>query len=217
VYPGNCYEFISPEQEVNAANVLKPWELETGKEYVMLVSDEFGLRRYNTEDLFQCRGMVGHTPVVLFVGRVGLRYSFTGEKITAEQLLDVYEAVRRKTARAGALITCFPKLNAGGLPGYVFVYCAMDGEELPEGLDADELDERLKEINIEYATKRSSGRLAPPELVRESYGRLVDSIRESNPRYRGSNPAQFKLLPLYKVMWEDLHLGEGEAAAGVVA
>lgn len=204
VYPGNCYEFVAAGEEMKAGSVLKPWELEVGKEYVMIVSDDFGLKRYSTEDLFQCRGMHGHTPVLHFVGRVGLRYSFTGEKITAEQLLDMYDAVRKELGLPGALLTCFPKLNRGGLPGYVFVYCAMDGEALPEGLDAKDLDMRLKEMNVEYAAKRNSGRLAPPELVRESYGRLTTRIRESNPRYQGSNPAQFKLLPLYKVMWEDL-------------
>lgn len=217
VYPGNCYEFVAPDADMNAANILKPWELEVGKEYVMIVSDDFGLRRYNTEDLFQCRGMRRHTPLLHFEGRVGLRYSFTGEKITAEQLLDLYEALRKELGLPGALFTCFPKLNPGGLPGYMFVYCAMDGEELPSGLDADDLDARLKAINIEYATKRNSGRLAAPLLMRESYGRLATIIRESNPRYHGSNPAQFKLLPLYKVMWEDLSIAKEKFAPEVMA
>lgn len=204
LYPGNCYEFLPPESEMLARNVLKPWELEPGKEYVLLVSDAYGLKRYNTEDVFQCRGMQRHTPVLHFMGRAGLRYSFTGEKITAEQLLELYDSVRRELKLPGAIFTCFPARNTGRLPGYVFVYCAMGAADLPRRPTAADFDARLAEINIEYAAKRSSGRLAPPELVLASYARLADAVRESNPRYRGSNPAQFKLLPLYKTMWEDL-------------
>lgn len=208
VFPGICYEFIPTDGEMSAGNILKPWELEVGKEYVMLVSDNFGLKRYDTEDVFQCRGMQGHTPVIFFAGRIGLRYSFTGEKITAEQLLDLYKSIRLDLGLPGAIFTCFPKLNTGGLPGYVFTCCVMDDAEIPHGLSDSMFDERLKEINIEYAAKRNSGRLAPPLLVIESYGRLASRIRDSNPRYRDSNPAQFKMLPLYKVMWEDLNAEE---------
>lgn len=204
IYPGNCYEFILPDSEPTAQNVLKPWELQVGSSYVLLVSDEFGLKRYNTEDLFECRGMERNTPVIHFSGRVGLRYSFTGEKITAEQLLDLYESLRQDFGLAGAIFTCFPKVNAGSLPGYVFVHCAAQDEQLPPGLTAAEFDRRLAEINIEYAAKRKSGRLAAPLLTQYSFGRVANTIRNSNPRYQGSNPAQFKLLPMYQVMWEDL-------------
>jgi hypothetical protein len=208
IYPGNCYEFVPIEQEMRTENILKPWELETGQEYVMIVSDAFGLVRYNTEDVFECRGMVEQTPLLYFKRRVGLRFSFTGEKITAEQLVELYESIRLDFELEGAIFSCFPTLNAGELPGYVFVHCTADEGELPFGLDAAEFDERLMEINLEYATKRKSGRLAAPRLVPVQYGRLVEAIRSSNPRFDGSNPAQFKMLPLYKVMWQDLSHGE---------
>lgn len=205
-YPGNVYEFIPMHGEEPGHELLKPWELQTGSEYVMVVSDVFGLERYNTEDIFQCRGMKKNTPLLFFRGRIGLRYSFTGEKLTAEQLLDLYRTVRQRLGLEGAIFTCFPKLNAGRLPNYVFFYCTMDDADIPYGLSAQVLDEELMEINSEYETKRNSGRLAPPELVRERYGELAERVRASNPRYRGSNPAQFKMLPLYKVTWEDLRL-----------
>lgn len=205
-YPGNVYEFIPMQGEEPGDELLKPWELRTGHEYVMVVSDAFGLVRYNTEDIFQCRGMKKNTPLLFFRGRTGLRYSFTGEKLTAEQLLDLYRTVRQRLGLEGAIFTCFPRLNTGGLPNYVFVYCTMDDADIPAGLSAQVLDEELMQINIEYETKRNSARLAPPELVSERYGELAERVRASNPRYRGSNPAQFKMLPLYKVMWEDLQL-----------
>jgi hypothetical protein len=204
IYPGVCYEFIQANQPITAQNIVNPWELEIGKQYIMIVSDSYGLKRYNTEDVFECLGLQGQAPLLRFVARTGLQYSFTGEKITAQQLLEVYETLRREQHMEGAIFTCFPRLNWGGLPAYVFVHCKADDSTLPMGLSADRFDQILMELNGEYATKRKSGRLAPPELVFDSYANLTARIVNSNRRYSASNPTQFKLLPLYKVFWEDL-------------
>lgn len=67
------YEFLH-EGELSG-DLLKPWELQSGKRYGMVVSNRYGLARYDTEDLFLCSGTVHDTPIITFVGRAGLQHS----------------------------------------------------------------------------------------------------------------------------------------------
>jgi len=202
IYPGVCYEFIQVGNDPVAQHLLKPWELRSGQQYMMVVSDAYGLKRYQTNDLFECIGFKRQTPLLRFQGRAGLGYSFTGEKITDQQLLEVYEIIRRKIEIPGATFTCFPKLNKGGIPGYVFVTDIRSGS--PHPITAEMFDEILMKINEEYAGKRQSGRLAKPEVIMHSYDQLVSKLTRSDSRYARASVAQFKPLPLYQVFWESL-------------
>ncbi len=203
IYPGVCYEFLPVGQPMTEANLLKPWQLEQRRCYSMVVSDAYGLKRYHTEDAFECLGFKRHTPILRFLNRVGLNYSFTGEKITDQQLLEVYDTVRQTAEVPRVAFTCFPKLNRGGVPGYVFV-CLAANTTPRSHLSAESFDQALMQVNEEYAGKRKSGRLAKPELVIHSYELLVTKLMRSDPRYAGASPAQFKPLPLYPVFWENL-------------
>ena len=200
IYPGICYEFILDGCDPIKSNLLQPWQLQINRRYLMVVSDAYGLKRYLTNDLFECVGIRRRTPLLRFAGRAGLSYSFTGEKVTDQQLLEIYEIL----GRPGLSFTCFPKVNKGSVPGYVFVCLAEHQTVRQQDLSADAFDHALMRINEEYAGKRKSGRLAPPEVVVCSYEQLVSTVLRSDPRYTGSSPAQFKLLPLYQVYWEQV-------------
>jgi hypothetical protein len=86
---GVLFEFIDEHD-----HYLGPTELQPGKLYEMVVTDEYGLCRYHTSDLFLCRRKLGTLPDLVFVRRRGLEYSFTGEKLTAEQCSIVFEQLR---------------------------------------------------------------------------------------------------------------------------
>ena len=204
MYPGVCYEFIQAGHDATAQHLLKPWELRARQRYMMVVSDAYGLSRYQTHDLFECVGFKRRTPLLQFQGRAGLSYSFTGEKITDQQLLDIYETIRRKADMPGAAFTCFPKLNKGSVPGYVFVHVT-NAQPMRTGLMTAELfDQILMEANEEYASKRQSGRLAKPEMATRRYEQLASRLMRADAHEAGTSPAQFKPLPLYQVFWESL-------------
>jgi len=213
VYPGVCYEFLPTEggdagtADGAASALRKPWELDAGGSYEMVVSDAYGLVRYRTGDIFTCRGCEGPAPLLHFTGRAGLTHSFTGEKLTAEQLQLVYAQIGTAHHVDGAVFTCFPTLRDGGIPGYVFVGSPAEGDRLPDALSPAAFDRALSDINPEYAVKRQSGRLAPPTLVAWRYDRLARAIMAADGRFDGSNPQQFKLLPLYQMPWERIAPG----------
>ncbi len=206
IYCGVCYEFVSTGLSINEANILKPWELKEGYQYTMLISDAYGFKRYHTEDIFECLGFKYNTPILQFIGRIGLNYSFTGEKITDKQLLQVYQNIRDVIKISEIAFTCFPKLNQGSVPGYVFV-CIMDKDTtgLLTDISAEMIDQALMEINEEYTSKRKSNRLAKPEIVVQNYKQFVDKLRNYNHCSVETSSAQFKVLPLYKIFWEDLN------------
>ncbi|MCH7493291.1 GH3 auxin-responsive promoter family protein [bacterium] len=201
VHPGVRYEFAHEREELAASDLIDPWDLAEGERYLMVVSDAYGLCRYETRDIFSCHGFVGPAPVLRFVGRAGIGYSFTGEKITAEQVLQAFEALRSRPGLGELALTCFPLLNPGGLPGYVIVACQARDDTPPPDWLGKAFDRQLAEQNEEYAAKRTTGRLAKPRVVAMAYGDLV-ALLERRWDAPGGTPAQFKLLPLYPTPWE---------------
>jgi hypothetical protein len=159
------YEFV-PEDQADRSDpsVLLPHQLEDGKTYVVVLSNGSGLYRYDIGDVVRVRGFVGRTPCLEFLHRAGATCSLTGEKLTEDQVT----AAVRDVARALDLrIEGFTLAPAkGGFPRYV-AYVEFAGTPEPRALAAfaGRLDVALEQHNIEYGGKRSSERLAAPELA----------------------------------------------------
>ena len=179
--PGVVYEFMD-----DAENLIDAHELEPGKTYAMVVSDAYGLRRYQTEDLFLCKRKIHGLPDLAFVRRRSLEYSFTGEKLTAEQLSLVFEQLRASypSLLADRFLTCVPAQP----PHYKVLLVGDRSQENSHDFLAARCDELLCEINCEYRIKRISGRLGPVEIVSTNLKDLV----ATNSTWE----TQFKFLPL---------------------
>ena len=171
-----------------------------------------GLRRYQSEDVFECRGQLGGLPDLAFRRRRGLAWSFTGEKLTGTQLEQVFVRLRQEADLGGDLaLSCIPSdPGEGAMPGYVLLMAyTADAPLLVPDL-VPRFDALLAEINTEYGDKRSSGRLALPRQAALSYDGIAAAL---DPRARGEGAesqrawdSQFKLLPLLCRTWEELDL-----------
>jgi hypothetical protein len=159
------YEFIPEEQyDRSDREVLVPHQLEIGREYVVVLSNPSGLYRYDIGDVVRVRRFVGTTPVIEFLHRAGRTCSFTGEKLTEAQ---VTAAVLDASAGEGVPLVSFTLIPAldRGLPHYrLLVETAgpTDRERLGSLLRS--FETKLGEHNSEYASKRKTLRLDPPEL-----------------------------------------------------
>ncbi len=80
------FEFVEGEQ------VHPAWALEHGRTYRVLLSNRFGLYRYDTADLVEVVGFTGQTPRLMFKGRIGLATDLCGEKLTEEFVLSCMQA-----------------------------------------------------------------------------------------------------------------------------
>lgn len=178
---GVLYEFMEDD------TLIDPAQLQPAQLYEMVISDAYGLRRYRTDDLFRCERKIHNLPDLRFVRRRTLEYSFTGEKLTGEQLSTVFNQLRAMYPALlnDRFVTCMPSQPP---PHYKLL---LIGDSRPgEDVLAASCDALLCEINCEYRTKRSSGRLGAIEVLNVKLKDLV----ATNPAWE----TQFKFLPLLR-------------------
>jgi hypothetical protein len=197
------YEFIPESEDDLPSNILQPAQVQVGQEYSLIVSDNYGLRRYQTADLFLCEGKLSGLPQLKFLRRKNLEYSFTGEKLTEQQVHSAFQSLREDIPDlALAFMTVVPSQPADeSVPHYklVIVTESQDGSEAASEPIAGRCDQILAELNCEYKSKRESGRLGPVRLVRSDRNSF---LRMLNGKHASSWEAQFKFLPLYRQTWE---------------
>ena len=194
--PGVVYEFREETQD----QLITPTKLEPGKLYEMIVSDAYGLRRYHTGDLFLCRRKINGLPDLAFVRRRGLQYSFTGEKLTAEQVSLAFEQLREHYPQvfADRFLTCVP--SAETIPHYKLLLIGGPPQDQTHLDDlAGRCDRLLGEINCEYRSKRASGRLGPLTLIQTGTKEFAETFSS-----HAGWESQFKFLPLCPhLIWND--------------
>lgn len=192
---GVYYELLPEDAPDEPAHLIQVHEAEVGRRYLLVVSDRYGLRRYQTEDIFRVERLVEGLPDLRFERRRGLTFSFTGEKLTAEQAALAFERARAELGLGSeAFLSLLPCAPAGAaVPHYQLAVVAVLDAGLLEAL-AQRVDAALREINAEYAAKRETGRLGSVEARAYSVEAFADLV--GGERHRGSWEAQLKFLPL---------------------
>ncbi len=179
---GNFLEFIPADQrEKENPPTLRVHELQLGQEYFLVFSNWTCLLRYNLDDRVRVVGFHGQTPVLEFLCR-GLRTSsITGEKITENQVVRAFAAATGDT-QPGSELFCLQG-RFSDRPNYILT--VEDRSEPEARAIADKLDTQLAKLNIEYASKRSSGRLGPIEVEIAPAGFFAAQERRQIQRRRG--------------------------------
>ena len=154
------YEFV-PEEAIDSADpaALLAHEVEVGGRYFLIPTTAGGLFRYNIGDLIRVTGRMGPAPVIEFLNKGTHVASLTGEKITEFQ---VATAVNELVARLGLDVRNYCLCPTwADVPHYSLLVeeCDAPADRAEEFACA--VDSGLQELNMEYKTKRTSGRLAP--------------------------------------------------------
>lgn len=174
----NFYEFV-PEDEIDAPDptVLSPHELEVGRTYVLILSNASGLYRYNIGDVVRVVRFERRTPVIEFLHRAGSTCSLTGEKLTEDQVTAAVSDVAEQLGLAIESFTLAPAKQ--GFPHYVaMIELQRDARRVVLAELPQRLDEALEQHNMEYGSKRSSQRLASPEVWLVRPGGYEDRRRQ---------------------------------------
>ena len=207
---GVYYEFIEKNHHISIVteNLLDAWELKPGKEYLMIVSDFFGLKRYNTQDVFLCKDNYLNIPNLAFKERINLSFSFTGEKITGNQMSLLYNKIfhqffpEKYNEGKHPFITCIPIEAKEESPYYeIFIFKNSENFKNLDILQRIErfANEEFPHINAEYAEKVSSGRLGPFKVSSMTQQYFLKKVLDEKA---DSWESQFKFLPLYKKPWK---------------
>jgi hypothetical protein len=149
-----------PEEEHEQPNptILEADELIEGRNYFVLLTTSSGFYRYDIHDVVRCVGFEGTAPVLEFLNKGANFSSVTGEKLSENQVI---AAVTHGFAASGIAIEQFTMAPQwGDPPGYLLL--------VEQGTDRSRhaelvrrIDERLGELNCEYANRLETGRLKP--------------------------------------------------------
>jgi hypothetical protein len=159
------FEFVPEDAiEATAPPTLLAHELEEGRRYYVIITGANGLYRYDLNDVVEVRGFHHRTPRVAFVRKGRDMLSITGEKLHLNHVLHAMTAAGHAT---GLDVWQF-RLIADAERSRYDVLVELSS---PAGADrlrelATRFDRALAAVNVEYAGKRASGRLAPPRLHR---------------------------------------------------
>ena len=188
------YEFIPlAEGDASEPAALGAQEVEAGRCYRILLTNENGLYRYDINDVVRVEGFHQRAPLISFVRKSGAMTSIAGEKLHLNQLL---LAMQRVQARFALEIRRFRAAPDPSLRRYD-IFVDLPGDP-PAAFLRDSvlpaLDEALGACNIEYAAKRRSGRLLPPRLhlMEAGWPRAAELEHASFSK----RDTQYKWLPL---------------------
>ncbi len=163
------YEFMPYGEERTDGDTLLAHELREGEKYYIILTTSSGFFRYNISDVVEVTGYVDTTPILRFLHKGNRISSLTGEKISEHQVVEAFRACER---RLGLSVPQFTVCPGWDLLPFYFVLL----EECPDGIFTGEPGERLLKsigasfdaelgaLNMEYKSKRDSGRLGAPAV-----------------------------------------------------
>jgi len=198
------FEFVPAAQwDEGRRDTLLLHELEAGCDYQIFVTTHGGLCRYHINDVVRITGFISATPTLAFVRKGRGTTNITGEKLTEEQ--------------AGLAIRDAANRFALNVPFYLLLadersstYRLMIENEQANTLAvAEAIEGELSRLNIEYASKRASGRLGALQVVA-----LKPGTGEAYRRHclaKGQREAQFKIQALQNLRDCEFDFGPFEA------
>lgn len=185
------FEFLPADAPEDCKETLLVDQLEEGKEYEVIVTNQCGFYRYRIKDVIRVVGMYRHCPMITFAYRKSQLVNVAAEKTTEEHL---NEAVRR----TGKDLNC--EFNDYALyiddAGMVSRYVLLLEPDQPIDIDrdghyADLMEKHLCEVNPEYeffSIKRGS--IAKPLVLIQQP--QTHALWREMKIAKGSSPNQVK-------------------------
>jgi len=189
----NFFEFVDRDAwEGGLDQFLTLADLEQGRQYYVFVTTFDGLYRYDMNDIVEVTGTFGHTPCLAFVQKGRGVTNVTGEKLHESQVLDAVVAAGEGRVPGGGFFLMLADTPMASYRLYV---------EGPLGRGevarlARSVDDTLARLNIEYCSKRVSGRLHP--VVAHELQAGTGEAYRSHCVANGQRDAQFKVMPLQR-------------------
>lgn len=179
-------EFLDQNGKIHMAT-----DLELRASYTLVITNKWGMERYDTQDEFKVDEIVEGLPSLKFMRRRNITASITGEKVTENQAILMQKMLKDKYPElAGTSLSLFPvvHLNSAGYQMVIIGEFLSDAKNI--AIDAEKI---LGEINNEYRDKVRSGRLLPIHSMNMSVKELAALMGQEN-RWE----SQFKVMPLYE-------------------
>jgi hypothetical protein len=115
------YEFAEVDTDV----LRNAWELETGREYGVILTTGGGFYRYRLHDVVRVTGFHNQAPCLEFLGRDNLVSDLVGEKLNARHVEACLRAVERDWGRRFSFAMLAPQVE--GAEAVYVLYAQIDG------------------------------------------------------------------------------------------
>jgi len=182
------FEFVEREQwHLGERKGMTLDQLEIGKTYYVIVTTESGLYRYFMNDLVEVVGRFYATPLIKFVQKGRGVTNITGEKMYETHILQAVKAIEANQK----ISVVFFLMLADELEAKYELYLELQNNmSIDAGPLAEMMDQELRRLNVEYDSKRASGRLKPLDI----YWLQRGSSEASKKHYldKGQREGQFK-------------------------
>ena len=169
--PDSCFfEFIPMDgkaaegDDENPETVLLS-ELEPGREYELVITNQAGFYRYRMGDVIRVFGFYNESPIIGFAYRKKHMVSLAGEKFNEDHLLSAVKEFQRRTGIDIIDYCMYPDTDS--TPGRYVILLEPEKLVHPEQWEECQkvLGEELARASTSYAHYVSAGSLAEPELV----------------------------------------------------
>ncbi len=187
-FQDNLFEFV-PLSEWDTADpkTLTLQQVEVGGKYQVVVTTVAGLYRYAMNDIVEVTGLLNGTPTIRFVQKGKGVTNITGEKLYEHH---VTAGVDMVCARLGLPCDFYIMLAEVEAQQYIlYMESAVQASDLEAGIER-----AIAELNVEFKTKRESGRLKPL-VIRYLCPRTGEAYRD-HCLNMGQRESQFKLVKL---------------------
>ena len=170
-------------------------ELKHSKQYYIFVTSDFGLYRYNMNDIVEVDGFFNKIPLLKFIQKGKGVTNITGEKLYENQVLIAVDQAENSTRLNSNF---FIMLANESESRYELFYEPFE-EKLSLGHEvkrvfSQKLDIILRELNLEYDVKRGSERLKEIQTFILKPGTYEEFKR--NSLLKGQREGQFKIVAL---------------------
>jgi GH3 auxin-responsive promoter len=176
------FEFVEKEHwESGKQNFKTLDQIETDKQYYIFATTQNGLYRYDINDLIKVTGRFNNTPTIQFIQKGKGVTNLTGEKLYESQLI---QGMINAQNKLGIEIQFFIMLGCADDLEYTLYIEHADIEKF-------NIEQQISQLNIEFETKRQSGRLKPIKV--EYVKRGTGDIYKRHCIENGQREGQFKL------------------------
>lgn len=185
------FEFIEQDKwDAGSRDFKLIHQLEIGRDYTITVTTPSGLYRYFINDIVRVTGYFKMTPTLRFLNKGKGVTTLTGEKLYESQVIEAMQ----QTAKCFGLNTVFFLMLADIDQQAYRLYLETDGKPLATKDIAKFMDEAIAQLNIEYDSKRKSGRLGP--LSMEWLAKGAGEAYRSHCIQAGQKDGQYKMIAL---------------------
>ena len=188
----NFFEFVQKNDWEQARQIFLPLhQLENSEEYYVFITTATGLYRYNMNDIIRVGGRFHSTPTLRFSQKGKGVTNITGEKLYENQLIG---AMQSMSSQFGVDLRFYQALADENQTKYKIYIELAPGQNIDSQAVAKFIDASLRSVNMEYESKRESGRLGALEVLQLKPG--ASEAYKLHYLATGQRESQFKPMIL---------------------